>query len=157
VHRDQFLKGDRKEFHSKLTLASAKCGAQGWVLILLDADDDCPAAKAPEILERALAVLSHRRLSVVLAQREYEAWFIAAASSINGQRGFQCAAGEAPPAPEGIRDAKGWLGERMVGSYHERMDQPAFSARLDLALAHERSRSFRKLCREWRRQVTGLS
>ena len=42
--------------------------------------------RASEILERAASVRSDRRIQVVLAQREYEAWFLAAADSIAGYR-----------------------------------------------------------------------
>jgi hypothetical protein len=55
---------------------------------------------------------------------------------------------------EVVGDAKGWLRERIAGkSYGETTDQPAFSARMDLQQAFEGSRSFRKLCGEWERQV----
>jgi hypothetical protein len=32
-------------------LAAAKSGEKGWILVLLDADDDCPAELAPQVLE----------------------------------------------------------------------------------------------------------
>jgi hypothetical protein len=34
-------------------------------------------------------------------------------------------------------------------SYHPITDQPALSARMDLQMAFDRSRSFRKLCSDW--------
>lgn len=86
---------------------------------------------------------------MVLANREYEAWFIAAAESLNGCRGFQSHANDVQVDPEIPRNAKGWVRERMPAGYGETTDQPAFSARFDLDLAHQRSRSFRKLCAEW--------
>lgn len=86
---------------------------------------------------------------MVLANREYEAWFIAGAESLNGCRGFQSLEKDALTDPEIPRNAKGWVRDRMPAGYGETTDQPAFSARFDLALAHERSRSFRKLCSEW--------
>ena len=148
VRRDRFLKRD-EEFRRFLLLAAAKSGDNGWILVLLDADDDCPAELGPEILERARGSVPHSSVSVVLANREYEAWFLAAAESLNGHRGF---AFESPPnfEPERPRDAKGWLGERMAGGkYRETTDQPAFSARMDVEQAFRLSRSFRKLCSEW--------
>ena len=45
VRRDQFLNRD-KEFSRHLSLAAGKCGEDGWILILLDADDDCPAPRS---------------------------------------------------------------------------------------------------------------
>jgi hypothetical protein len=152
VRRDQFLNRD-KEFSRHLSLAAGKCGEDGWILILLDADDDCPAILAKEIEQRARNLIPHRHISVVLANREYEAWFIAAAESLNHQRGFTVSVSEIIDA-ETTRDAKGWIKARMVSrTYGEMTDQPAFSARMDLQQAFDRSRSFRKLCAEWVRQT----
>ncbi|MEA3412524.1 MAG: hypothetical protein U9R74_13435, partial [Pseudomonadota bacterium] len=51
------------------------------------------------------------------------------------------------------RNAKGWITDHMIGAYRETTDQPAFSARMGLQEAFDGSRSFRKLCREWRKQM----
>ena len=156
VHKDRFLNRP-EEFSRHLQLAAAKCGDEGWILLLLDADDDCPATKGAEIVERAKAILPHRRLAVVLANREYEAWFIAAAASLDGFRNFSWKAGDEAGDAELPRNAKGWMRERMAsGAYHETKDQPAFSARMNLGLAYKRSRSFRKLCSEWSRNMGSL-
>lgn len=147
VRRDRFLNKD-DEFRRQLLLAAAKSGDDGWILILLDADDDCPARLASDILRRAQQHVYHRRLSVVLANREFEAWFIASALSLSGTRGFvapdQIVNAEVP------RDAKGWMREHMQkGTYSPILDQPAFAARINLQQAFSNSRSFRKLCKEW--------
>lgn len=155
VRRDRFLNNDA-EFRRFLLLAAAKCGEDGWILVLLDADDDCPGERAPQILIRAQACVAHRPISIVLAKREYEAWFIAAAQSLNGQRGFTFDPVDAIDA-EGPRDAKGWIRARMAdGAYGETTDQPALSARMDLQQAFDHSRSFRKLCGEWERRVPAV-
>lgn len=155
VHRDRFLHRD-EEFRRHLLLAAAKCGEGGWILVLLDADDDCPADLGRQILERVQAHVSHRRVSVVLANREYEAWFIAAAESLDGQRGFSFNPQDVIEA-ERPRDAKGWMKSRMAeGAYRETTDQAAFSAHMDLQQAFDRSRSFRKLCAEWDTQVAQI-
>ena len=156
VQKDRFLNRP-EEFSRHLQLAAAKCGDAGWVLILFDADDDCPAEKGATVLANAQAIIPHRRIAVVLANREYEAWFIAAAESLNGCRGFQCDAQDVRPDPEVPRNAKGWVRDRMPGGYGETTDQPAFSQKFGLALAHERSRSFRKLCSEWDRKALKTS
>ena len=148
VYKDRFLNRP-EEFSRHLKLAAAKCGDAGWVLILFDADDDCPAQRGAAVLAQAKTIIPHRRVAVVLANREFEAWFIAAAESLNGCRGFQSHAHDAKVDPEIPRNAKGWVRERMPAGYGETTDQPAFSARFDLDLAHTRSRSFRKLCSEW--------
>lgn len=81
VPRNRFLNRE-EEFRKQLLLAAAKCGEDGWILVVLDADDDCPAELASELYRRAQAYVAHRKLSVVLANREFEAWFIAAACAI---------------------------------------------------------------------------
>jgi len=152
VRRDRFLNRN-EEFHRHLQLAAAKCGEDGWVLILLDADDDCPAVLGSDIFQRAQNCVPHRPISVVLANREYEAWFIAAAESLNGCRGFVFNPDNAPE-PETPRNAKGWIKSHISnGVYGETTEQPAFTARMDLQRAFERCRSFRKLCTEWDRQT----
>ena len=151
VRRERFLRRE-DELRRHLLLAGAKSGDAGWVLILLDADDDCPAHLGSDLLARAKAVLPHRRVSVVMANREYEAWFIASAASLHGHRGFAVETG-ADVDPERPRNAKKWIEERMVSrAYGETTDQAAFSALIDIELAKQRSRSFRKLCTEWTRQ-----
>ncbi|MFN3842094.1 MAG: DUF4276 family protein [Rehaibacterium terrae] len=154
VHRDRFLNRE-EEFRRHLLLAAAKCGQDGWMLVLLDADDDCPARLGANILQRAQAIVPHQRVSVVLANREFEAWFIAAAPSLSGHRGFIFDPQDHTD-PETPRDAKGWVKARMASrSYGETTDQPGFTARMDLQQAYSRSRSFRKLCSEWDHRVAG--
>ena len=72
VRKDRFLNRE-EEFRRHLLLAASKCGEDGWILVLLDADDDCPAQLGPQIAARAQKYVPHRRISVVLANREYEA------------------------------------------------------------------------------------
>jgi len=155
VKRDRFLNNE-KEFRRQLLLAATKCGQDGWILIVLDADDDCPAKLGREIHARAQQYVPHRRLSVVLANREFEAWFLAAARSLEGFRGFSLASDESVQA-EVPRDAKGWMGRHMQsGTYREMLDQPAFASRMDLQQAFNNSRSFRKLCKEWDAHISNI-
>lgn len=151
VRRDRFLNRDT-EFRRNLLLAAEKCGDSGWILILLDADDDCPSELGANILQRARKIAPHRRISVVLANREYEAWFLAAADSLHGKRGFSFDHPQNFDA-ERPRDAKGWMSSRMSTGYYPKTDQPAFSAMMDLQQARQNSRSFRKLCSEWVKQM----
>lgn len=155
VHRGQFL--NRTDIFSRqVQLAALKCDNAGWLLIVLDADNDCPASLSSDILARVRAVAPHIRVSVVLPKYEYEAWFIAAAASIDGKRNFKNDA--RVHDAEAIRGAKEWLSERISnGRYREVLDQPAFSATIDLDLARQNSRSFRKLCSEWERNCMAVS
>jgi len=153
VRRDRFL-NKNEEFRRMLLLAADKCGSRGWILILLDADDDCPAQLAKQVLARAEEIVLDRRISVVLANREYEAWFIAAAESLNGLRGLSVSQ-SGPIESESIRDAKNWIGCRIkAGKYREVTDQPAFSAAMNLQQARNNSRSFLKLCSEWEKHMS---
>jgi hypothetical protein len=154
VKRDRFLNRS-EEFERYLRLAAAKSGDDGWILILLDSEGGCPAEIGMEILPRARMAVAHRRVSLVLAHKEYEAWFMAAALSLNGQRGFACNERDLIDA-ETRRDAKGWVRDHTTTRvYGETTDQPAFTALMSLEQAFARSRSFRKLCSEWDRQALG--
>lgn len=142
-----------------VTLAAEQVRAEapGFVLILTDADDeeDCPARLGPAIGASARAIRGDVGISVVLAKREFEGWFLAAAESLRGARGLP--ADLAPPNdPEAIRDAKGWLGRHMGRGYEPTRDQPAFVELFDLHLARQRSPSFDKLWREVESQYRTL-
>ena len=124
-------------------------GSEGGILVVLDADDDCPAELAPMLLNRARSARPDLPVSVVLAKAEYEAWFLASAQSLAGRFGFQPDM-KAPDDPEAIRDAKGWLSRHRTGGhpYKETVDQATLTSAFDITGARERSRSFDKLCRE---------
>ncbi len=121
------------------------------VLVVLDADTDCPKTLSPQLLERAKRTAGGNfQCVVVLPKVELEAWFIAAVRSLRGQRGISEDA-DPPPDPEVIRDAKGWLTRNMVGStYVEVDDQPAFAQLFDFSLAFLGCRSFRKFDKDVR-------
>lgn len=135
-----------------VTLASKRTGEDDAILLLIDAEDDCPARKAPELLKEARQVRPDRCITVVMAKCEYEAWFLAAALSLQGKRGFASDA-EAPSQPEAIRGAKEWMNARMERSYSETIDQPAFTDHFDLDQARAAA-SFDKLYREMERLLT---
>ncbi|HEY1135876.1 MAG TPA: DUF4276 family protein [Xanthomonadaceae bacterium] len=152
VSRDRFINRP-EEFSRHLLLAGSKSGNDGWILVLLDADDACPATLGSELLARAKEVLPNHSVSVVIANREFEAWYIGAAESLNGFRGFRLDEEDLAIDAEVPRDAKGWLGKRMDGGYGETTDQPAFAARMNLQQALDRCRSFRKLWKELDRYI----
>lgn len=130
--------------------------APGGILILIDADDDCPAELGPTLLRRAQAVRPDRRIAVVLANREFEAWFLAAAPSLGGRAGLS----DGLPVPEHSerpRDCKGWLSQHRSdgGSYRPRVDQAALADAFDLGMARRNAPSFDKFCRDVNYLVTG--
>src|SRR5215208_1860233 len=89
------------ELERAVELAGRRAGENGAIFIILDSDDECPAALGPELLDRARRVRPDRLISVVLAKHEFEAWFLAAAESLRGRRGL-AADLESPPDPESI-------------------------------------------------------
>jgi hypothetical protein len=135
------------ELERAVMLAASKVGPAGAVLVLLYSDDDAPCELGPTLLARAMSTGTLASVAVVLAHREYEAWFLTSASSLAGRCGLSPQL-EPPPDPESIRDAKGWLREQMAGrSYREVVHQPRLTAVMDLDQAR-RARSFEKLWRE---------
>jgi len=124
----------------------------GAVLALIDADQDCPKSLAPALLERSRYTAGGRLpVAVVLANHEFENWFIAAAESVAGYRGLRPDV-IAPPDPESIRGAKEWLQKHMLSGkkYSPPIDQPRLASRFDLSAAR-RAPSFDKLYREMER------
>lgn len=146
VHRNQVVQPD--ELEQEVELAARRIGGQGAIFIILDSDDDCPAELGPVLLERALRTQGNLPIAVVLAKREFEAWFLAAAESIRGRRGLRNDI-HSPDDPEAIRDAKGWLSNGMENGrkYHEKRDQPALAASFDLEKARQAD-SFDKCYRD---------
>lgn len=136
------------EIERAIELAARKNFGEGAILVLLDCEDGCPATEAPDLLRRATAARPGLPVSVVLAKREYEAWFLAAAQSLRGHRGLPADLAN-PPSPEAIRGAKEWLSDRMAPnrSYSESSDQPALTSIFDMEAAR-RSDSFDKCYRE---------
>ena len=144
VHRSSVVK--EGELERAVELVARQVGPDGAILVLLDADDDCAAALGPALLGRAKAARSDRRIGVVLAVSEYEAWFLAAAESLRGYRTLPDDL-SSPAEPESIRGAKGWLDARMLDGYAETIDQAKLTARFDLERARS-ARSFDKFLRE---------
>ncbi|MGH9152377.1 MAG: DUF4276 family protein [Acidimicrobiales bacterium] len=139
------------ELERHFELAARKVGAGGGVLVLLDADDeeDCPARLGPELLARCVAQRGDVAVSVVLAKREFEAWFLAAAPSVAGRRGLTHDL-QGPDHPEEVRGAKEWLRRHMAPgtTYAPTQDQPALTALFDIGAARAASPSFDKCHRE---------
>jgi hypothetical protein len=118
------------------------------LLVLIDADDDCPATMGPALLARVRAARPDRLAAVVLANREFEAWFLAAAPSLCGQRGLSHRL-EPPVDVEKPRDCKGWLSANRTDrrTYKPSSDQAALAALFNLGMARKNSPSFDKLWR----------
>lgn len=154
VHIERPIRQNRTQLNQTggiegaVELAARRTKPSDGILVLLDADDDCPRELGEQLLARARAARPDRAICVVAANREYEAWFLAAAGSLRGQR--ELPEDLEPPAdPESIRAAKGWLSSRTPRgvSYSPTIDQPALTSLFDLEQAHA-ARSFRKFVKD---------
>ena len=144
------------ELERKVELAARKISGQGAIFILLDSDDDCPAQLGPTLLHRALQVRSDLPIAVVLAKHEFESWFLAAAESLQGQRGLSSDL-QPPNNPEAIRGAKEWLSQRIegTGKYSPTVDQRELTACFDFTQARQAD-SFDKCYRDIARLLDEL-
>jgi hypothetical protein len=137
------------ELERSVELAARKLQGRGGILVVLDCDWDsgCPAMDGPALLKRAMDVRKDLPIAVILAKREFEAWFLAAAESLRGRHGLPNDL-EPPADPEDIRSAKEWLSNKMSQgrSYAETTDQPAFTDIFDMNMAR-RADSFDKCYR----------
>jgi Domain of unknown function (DUF4276) len=129
-------------------LGALEMGEAGAIFVLLDSEGDCPAELAPPLLARAQNARPDKQVSLVLAHQEFEAWFLAAASSLQGGRGLSEEI-EDHDNPESVHGCKEWLEGWMRENrkYSETIDQPALTATFDLRLARK-APSFDKFYRE---------
>jgi hypothetical protein len=118
------------------------------ILILLDADEDLPCELGPKVLQLASSARSDHNISCVIANVEYETWFVAAADSLS--QFLSLADGESAPAdPEAEHCGKGWIKTRFRGTkYSKPVDQPKLTAHMDLSMCRLRCPSFDKRCRD---------
>jgi len=144
LDRGQFRQAHELQRAVRFALAANR--REGPVVVLGDADDDCPAKLGPDLRGVAQAVAGSIPVAIVLANREFEAWFLAGAESLRGKRGISLDFSYVED-PEARRNAKSILTKSMHGRvYKPRVDQ-ALAAVIDLAQAR-RARSFDRCCRE---------
>jgi Domain of unknown function (DUF4276) len=134
------------ELERAVALAAMR-SENGGIVVVLDADDDCPAQLGPSLLARVRNTRPDRPSTVVLANREFESWFLASAESLRGHRKLPAGL-ESPQDPEAIRGAKEWLSDRIGGGvYSPTVDQAGLTSAFDLTQA-KRAPSFDKCYRE---------
>ncbi len=143
----------------ELSWRERDCGA---VLILIDADKECAVTLAKTYVERLQVMSLERPVVVVIAQCEYEAWFLASLAAIAGKP-WQNRAGLPPGLGytgncEAIVGVKGWLDRHLPQghSYKPSQDQAVLTAMLDLELTRKNSRSFRRLCHALEQAVNAI-
>lgn len=116
------------------------------ILILFDADDDCPKEHVSEIQQWANEISGLVPCAVVMAVKEYEAWFLSTMESLRGKTGIKDDAASSD-SPETVKGAKEAIERQMKRgfSYMETTNQAALTAIFDMHMAFRRCRSFRKL------------
>ena len=96
-------------------LCVSQQGKDVRVLVLFDADGDCPATLGPQLQAYAREARPDVPCAVVIANKEYETWFLYAAPSLRGWTDKESGRSipddfATPPNAEDIRGAK----ERIV-------------------------------------------
>ena len=86
VPKSQLLKP--QELERAVEALTRQIGRHQPILVLLDADEDCPKELAANLKARCQVEHADVTISIVIAKKEYEAWFLAAANSLAGQRGL---------------------------------------------------------------------
>ncbi len=128
----------------------------GFILLLIDAEEDCPATLGPLLLKRAKEARADLDIACVLPKRELENWFKVAAASLGGVCGLptdMAVAGDAEHGSGGdwLTAQKRRLGRNL--KYNKPGDAVELAKAMDLALCRANSPSFRKLCRELEARV----
>ncbi len=152
--RTELVREDGVRKAVRLARLKPDCAA---IVIVFDSDDDCPKDIAPRVQGWGQSEAAPVPCYVVMPHREFEAWFLATVESLRGTRGIRQDA-TSHPDPESRRGAGEELRRRMTPnrSYSKTADQPALTAVFDLAAAHRRCRSFRRMVRVFGLMATDL-
>ncbi len=117
------------------------------ILVLLDADNDCPVILSQELSQHCEQVGTKCPVQIVCARRSYESWFLASLDTVKGKSVIPDTATLSGDA-ENVPNPKQWITALLPRgqAYKETTHQAALSSYIDLDLAHKNSRSFRRLC-----------
>jgi hypothetical protein len=130
---------NKESFIKRLEIARRFVGSGGSVLVVMDADEDCPREINGQLLGWAKDSHGDLKIGVVVIKREMESWFVAGSDLWD-----QAQHGDA----ESVRDPKRWVADNVVkGHYAETVDQGRIAAGLNIDKAKE-SGSFRKFVRD---------
>ena len=126
------------------------------ILVILDSDGECRNRErgniglGPELLLRAIVVAPHVPLAVVIANCEYEAWFLSNFRSFRDRGFFQSHIRfENESDPESHANCKGVIAEYIGEKYEETIHQLELTKHLRFSPASiRRSPSYGKLIRD---------
>jgi hypothetical protein len=160
AHRDQLVNPDGVVLTETVIRALVKlrskskkdAQARPLVLILLDAEDDCPMDLAPRLLKVARKVVpAEVPVSCVLAKRMLENWIVAGASTLAGVNGLP----DPLPARDQFEERSGaaWLETQLrsksrTRKYKKTVDAEVFVRDMALQECRDNAPSFDKFCRE---------
>lgn len=153
-HRNEIVKPDKLEQAVRLTIKRRK--NVGAVLVLLDADDDCPAMLGRQLLARARKVRADIPVAVVFAKRKFEAWFLGSKEAFRGFMGMSVN-DQAPDMPEDMGAKGRWQQNMRDAEYIPSIHMVDFVRRMDFDLCRQRCPSFRKLWRDVERLVKAMN
>ena len=131
--------------------------AMKLLLILLDAEGDCPATLAPQLFKLARDFApADVAVSCVMPKRMLENWIVAGASTLGGINNLP----NPLPARDQFEERSGaaWLDEQLrvvskTRKYKKVIDAKEFINCIDLNECRTNSPSFDKLCRELEKRV----
>jgi hypothetical protein len=125
---------------------------RGLLLLLLDAENDCPATLAPRLLGTAAgAVPVGTPIACVLAKRMLENWIVAGASTLAGMHDLPTSLPSRDRFEE--RNGAAWLEVQLRKrdrrrKYKKKVDAAEFVRAMSLPECRANSPSFDKLCRD---------
>jgi hypothetical protein len=142
----------------RLTRKNAQ--ARSLILILLDAEHDCPKELGLRLLQTAQTARADMDIGCALARRMFENWIVAGATTLGGIQGLP--ADLHPPSDPENRSGWKWLDEQIRSQnqkrkYDKTADSQKLVAKMDLERCLAMSRSFRKLYKELKIRMAGAS
>lgn len=157
--RDALVNPVHPDFTAKVEEAYAKLArrlrhdtsGQGMLLLLLDAEAECPAELAPRLLEAATRIRSDASIACVMPKLMLENWIVAGASTLAGVNGLPNPLGARGQFEE--RSGAAWLEAELrrqnkSRKYKKPDDAEVFVRAMALQECRDNAPSFDKLCRE---------
>jgi hypothetical protein len=118
-----------------------------WVMDFDAKGCDCPYKAAQELLGRAAKLHPGWLIRIAFLVKEYEVLFLHDENATRHVFPDLAKGKPFPSSPEKIRDAKGWISERLPSgmAYKETVHQEKITAQLNLDLLRQKSKDFAHL------------